>query len=93
MNQFASLVPDMDMAIFIDEAARDARTAGRTRGWALKGTRCRQQRVFVRGQRYSILPVLTLDRIITHDIIEGPVTLERFLKFLRDDVVRTRLFW
>ncbi|KDQ52187.1 hypothetical protein JAAARDRAFT_111671, partial [Jaapia argillacea MUCL 33604] len=31
-----------------------------------------------------ILPLLTLDGIITYDIIKGPVTSERFLVFLRE---------
>ncbi|KZP06825.1 hypothetical protein FIBSPDRAFT_655224, partial [Athelia psychrophila] len=34
--------------------------------------------------RYSILPILTLDGIIAHDIFEGSVTSERFVKFLRE---------
>ncbi|KZP19646.1 hypothetical protein FIBSPDRAFT_697513, partial [Athelia psychrophila] len=33
---------------------------------------------------YSILPILTLDGIITYNIIEGSVTSERFLEFLRE---------
>ncbi|KAJ8587036.1 hypothetical protein M405DRAFT_697948, partial [Rhizopogon salebrosus TDB-379] len=34
--------------------------------------------------RYSILPILTLNGIIAYDIIEGPVTSERFVQFLRE---------
>ncbi|KIK35733.1 hypothetical protein CY34DRAFT_53568, partial [Suillus luteus UH-Slu-Lm8-n1] len=36
---------------------------------------------------YSILPILTLDGIITYDIIEGPVTSERFIQFFREHVL------
>ncbi|KAG2351152.1 hypothetical protein BDR07DRAFT_1321117, partial [Suillus spraguei] len=49
--------------------------------------RCVQRKCFVRGKRYSILPILTLDGIIAYDIIEGPVTSERFVRFLREHVV------
>ncbi|THU81206.1 hypothetical protein K435DRAFT_573138, partial [Dendrothele bispora CBS 962.96] len=34
--------------------------------------------------RVSILPVLTLDGIITYDLIPGPVTSARFVQFLRE---------
>ncbi|KAF8837048.1 hypothetical protein BDN67DRAFT_909949 [Paxillus ammoniavirescens] len=37
--------------------------------------------------RYSILPALTLDGIIAYDIIEGSVTGERFIQFLKDHVM------
>jgi transposase len=92
MNMIASEVPDPEMLMFIDEAAKNKRTAGRARGWALKGKRCIQRRCFVRGQRYSILPVLTLDGIITYDIIEGSVTAALFIKFLREFVVSCSSF-
>ena len=39
------------------------------------------------GRRYTILPVLTLDGLITWDIIEGSVTVEHFLQFLCEHVV------
>ena len=87
MNRIATKVPDADMFMFIDESAKNERTSGRKKGWATVGKRCVQRRCFVRGQRYSILPVLTLDGIIAHDIIEGSVTADRFLAFLRELVV------
>jgi transposase len=87
MNTIADQVPDPEMLMFVDEAAKNKRTSGRLKGWSLKGKRCYQRRCFVHGQRYSILPVLTLDGIITYDIIEGSVTAARFLQFLRELVV------
>ncbi|KAG1817730.1 uncharacterized protein BJ212DRAFT_1500367 [Suillus subaureus] len=36
--------------------------------------RCIQGKCFMRGYRYSILPILTLDGIIAYDIIEGPAS-------------------
>ena len=47
---------------------------------------------FVQGHHYSILLVLTLDGLITWDIIEGSVTSERFVEFLRENVVFACLF-
>jgi hypothetical protein len=42
---------------------------------------------FIHGVRHSILPALTLDGIISLDIFEGSVNKERFLSFLREQVV------
>ncbi|KAJ7460491.1 hypothetical protein B0H11DRAFT_1682618, partial [Mycena galericulata] len=44
MNRIADLVPDANMLMFIDEAAKNHRTTGRSPGWALAGTRCVQRR-------------------------------------------------
>ena len=82
MNQIGTIVTDMDQVMCVDESAKDDRTQGRRRGWSLIGTRCVQRRCFVRGRRYSILPILTLDGIITYDIMEGSVTSEKFVCFL-----------
>ena len=87
MNTFAELVTDPAMVMFIDEAARNKKNPTRKMGWSLKGRRCIQRRCFVRGQRFSILPVLTLDGIITHDVIPGSVTSSKFVDFLRENVV------
>jgi transposase len=87
MNLIADEVPDPRMLMFIDEAARNRRTSQRSWGWALLGRECVQRWFFVRGERYSILPILTLDGIITYDIIPGPVSSKRFIEFLREMVV------
>jgi transposase len=87
MNRIADLVTDPNMLMFGDEASKDERTPNRRKGWSRQGTRCVQRKCFVRGKRFSILPILTLDGIIAHDIIEGSVTSERFVEFLRELVV------
>ena len=46
-----------------------------------------QRRFFVCGQQYSILLVLTMDGIITYDVIPGPVTSASFVEFLRELVI------
>ena len=89
MNHIGMEAPDANMLVFIDEAAMDKRTSVRWYGWAPAGQHCHVQRPFVRGLRYSILPAITLDGIIVYDIIEGAVDGDRFLQFLRDQVVRS----
>ena len=88
MNKIGAEVPDPSMLMFTDESAVNDRTQSRRFGWSLVGTRCVQRQTFVRGQRYSILPVLTLDGMIAYDLIEGSVTAQQFVQFLRDMVVR-----
>ena len=92
MNRIAAEVPDPNMLVFIDEAAKDKRTSARLHGRSMRGVRCLVQRYFVRGTRYSIVPAITLDGIIAYDIIEGPVDGQRFLKFLEEHVVSFNRF-
>jgi hypothetical protein len=87
MNKIADEVLNPNMLMFVDEAARNKRTSGRTKGWSVVGKRCVQRRCFSRGERFLILPILTLDGIITYDVIPGSVTSTRFLQFLRELVV------
>lgn len=87
MNDIAEIAPNPEMLMFTDESAKDERTSSRRYGWSPYGKRCVTRSYFVRGRRFSILPVLSLDGIIAHDIIEGSVTSEIFLRFLREMVV------
>ena len=91
MNCIAELVPDLEMLMFGDEASKDERMSNRRRGWSCQGTRCVQRKCFVRGKRFLILPIITLDGIIAHNIIEGLVTTEKFVKFLRELVVCVKI--
>jgi transposase len=88
MNKIGDIITDPAQLIFIDEASRNKKNPTRKIGWSLKGKRCIQRRCFVRGQRFSILPALTMDGIIAHDILPGSITSEKFVQFLRDHVVR-----
>jgi transposase len=77
--------------VWMDESSVDDRTNQRHSGWALTGRACVSRETFLRGQRYSILPALTTDGIIALDIFEGSVDKDRFLQFLREQVVSTKL--
>ncbi|SJL09547.1 uncharacterized protein ARMOST_12927 [Armillaria ostoyae] len=87
MNEMADIMTNPDQLMCIDEAHRNRRTSVRKKGRTPIGIRCVSRRHFVRGQRVSILPVLTIDGIIVHDIIPGSVTSLRFLEFLRECVI------
>ena len=73
---FVLMVPDPEMLMFSDEVHKDERTSNRQMRWSYRGARCVQRKCFIRGKRFSILPIITLDGIIAHDIIEGSVTSE-----------------
>ena len=81
MNRIGAEARDANMLLFLDGFAFPKH------GRSGKG---RRQRA-VRGTRYSILPALTLDGVIAYDIVEGPVSCDRFVQFLKDYVVRWRL--
>lgn len=87
MNFIGDLVTDPAQLMFIGEAAKNEKTVNRKFGWSLHGRRCVQRRCFIRGQCFSILPVLTMEGIIAHDIIPGSVTSMKFVAFLHDHVV------
>lgn len=87
LAMIAELAPDPEMLMFTDESAKDERTSSRSMGWSGIGGWCVSRRVFVRGKRFSILPLLSLDGIITYDVIEGSVTADKFLSFIRNMVV------
>jgi hypothetical protein len=50
--------------VFVDEAGMDDR-------WAPLGQVCVRRTSFLRGQKYSIIPALSFDRILVLDIFEG----------------------
>ena len=87
MNRIAQEVSDPSMLMFGDESAVDQRAARRKRGWAPLASRCIQRACFVRGQRYSLLPILTIDGLVTFKVFEGSVTTDQFVEFLHEFVV------
>jgi transposase len=78
-----------DYFVWLDESSVDDHTNQRTHGWAAVGRACVRRATFIRGQRYSILPALTSDGIIALDIFEGSVNKEKFIRFLKEDLVCT----
>ncbi len=77
-----------EQLIFIDETAKDERSLNRAYGYSTINTRAKKSVVFVRGNRYTILPALTLDGFIAAEIIEGSCNKEKFQTFIVNQVVR-----
>jgi transposase len=73
----------------IDEVSKDERTYARLWGRAPIGERVEKHDPFVRGRRFSMCAALVLDEgIVASRVVEGSFDRQRFIEFLRDDVVR-----
>ena len=83
---------DPDYFVFIDESHIDQKTARRPKGWSLIGVPPVERSTFLRGTRHSILPALTTEGIVALEIFEGSVNKERFIRFLRENVVCVFVF-
>jgi hypothetical protein len=73
--------------VFLDEAGVDDHTGERTWGWSVVGSPCVMRAAFFRGQKYSILPALDYNGVMALDIFKGAVNKEKFISFLRNEVV------
>ena len=72
--------------------AKDERTLSRHYGYSYKNQVALQKVVFLRGNRYTILPALTLDGFIACDIMKGSCSKERFCTFILSQVVSIFLY-
>jgi transposase len=73
--------------VWIDEAGVDDHTNQCDVGWVRVGQACVRRVAFIHGEQFSILPALTCDGIIALDIFEGSVNKDRFISYLRDQLV------
>jgi len=71
-----------DYTVWLDESSVDNRTNQRQMGWAEVGQACVCREIFIRGQRYSVLPAFTWEGYIALDIFEGAINKEKFITFL-----------
>jgi transposase len=74
--------------VFLDETAVDKRTYFRLRGRAPRGSRAVAPAPFVCGDRYSLLPAMSVDGIFATHVVKGSFNRTKFIKFLKNDVVR-----
>jgi transposase len=72
---------------FLDEMSKDERTSFRPRGQSAKGRRAIKKGVFVRGRRFSVEGLLTIDGMISNTVVEGSMTKSMFLEYLETSVV------
>jgi hypothetical protein len=78
-----------DYFVWLDKLSVDNCTNQHTHGWAVLGCACVHCATFIWGQCYSILPALTSDGIVALDIFEGSMNKEKFIQFLKENLVHT----
>jgi transposase len=72
---------------FLDEMSKDERTSFWPRGRSAKGRRAIKKGVFVRGRRFSVEGLLTIDGMISNTVVEGSMMKSMFLEYLETSVV------
>lgn len=72
----------MESFVWLDESSVDDHTNQHHNGWAMLGCACVWRDTFIHGERFSVLPALTVDGIIALDIFDGSVTKDHFIQFV-----------
>lgn len=73
--------------MFIDESAANERTADRKYGWAPLGVTPHIYAPIKRSERWSILPVYTMDGFIEYRVVHASYDTEMFNNFIRYKVL------
>ncbi|CCA76208.1 related to transposase, putative-Phytophthora infestans [Serendipita indica DSM 11827] len=75
-----------DQLVSVDESSKDGRTLYRRYGWSPRGETAHRTVDFPRGERWSLLPALTIDGYIAKRIVKGSIDGLEFLDFILEDV-------
>lgn len=78
-----------EQLVFADESSKDHRTTLRRYGRAMAGERAVEMASLNRGVRYSILPALSLNGLLTVRVVRGSVNSLGFYDWVVSDLVRT----
>ncbi|KAI0050387.1 hypothetical protein FA95DRAFT_1487343 [Auriscalpium vulgare] len=73
--------------VFVDESSIDRRDLRRDRGRGLRGLRAAQKFRQARGQRFSLLPALSLNGYLVVRVVPGSVDGFEFYDFLVNDLL------
>ena len=77
-------VYDPSMLIWLDETGCDRRHTIRKYGYSIRGIPLCDQRLLVRGKRYSAIPIVSLEGIHDVYLTEGTMNGDRFTTFVRN---------
>jgi len=73
--------------LFVDESAANERTMDRKYGWAPVGVTPHVYQPLKHSERWSVLPVYTVDGFFNWDIIQGSYTTDLFNAFIENKVI------
>jgi len=78
---------EAEQLMFLDESVANKRTADRKYGWAPIGTTPHLYQSLNRSERWSILPVYTIDGFLTWEIMQAGFDKQSFNDFVRHQVL------
>ena len=76
-----------EQLIFLDESAANEKTGDRKYRWAPIGAIASSHELLKYTEKWSILPLYTMDGYISWDIIQGSYNIELFNKFVKNHVI------
>lgn len=77
----------MEELVFLDESTSNERTGDRRYGWSPIDYKVQLSRPLIRTERHSVLPALDYNGWFTWMTVQGGITLELLLEFLRYQVL------
>lgn len=86
-HEWCTLNVTARMLITTDESSKDDRIIYRRYGRAPRGVRAEMIQKYERGQRYSILPAMTIEGYIAVRVVEDSVDGFEFMDFIANEVV------
>ena len=78
---------DPSMLVWLDESGCDKRNTVRKHGYSIRGIPLCDQRLFVRGTRYSAIPIVSTAGIHDVYLAEGNVNGHKFLRFVKESLL------
>lgn len=73
---------EQNMLVFIDETGKDRRDSLRRYGYTLRGTIPRSHKMLIRGERISVIGIMTVNDILDMHIVHGSADGDVFLDFV-----------
>lgn len=80
---------NVEMLVFLDESGCDNCDSLRKKGYSLRGKPARKQRLFVRGEHVSVLCTMSVEGILSCNLVRGGVNGEKFIEFIEMSVMPT----
>lgn len=80
-------VYDPSMLLWLDESSNDRRHTIRKYGYSIRGIPLCDQRLLIRGTRYSTIPIVSIEGIHDVYIAEGNINGERFSYFIQNHLL------
>ena len=78
------LMYETSMLVFIDETGTDRRNTLRKYGYSLRGKVPQSTKLLVRGERISVIGIMTIHGVIDYQVVHGTSDGDQFLNFIEN---------